>query len=217
MTLLFLIRHGLTDQTGKRLYGRTPGIDLSLRGREQAEALVERFQGIELAAVYSSPLERCTQTAQPLATARKLKVREREGLIEMDAGAWTGRPLGSLARTKLWKVIQQEPSRATFPGGEDFVGAQDRAVEEVGKISKAHPRGGVAVFSHGDIIRLLVSHFAGAPIDEFQRVVVDTTSVSVFALQTSGPPRLLLVNDMGGLGAFARTPPAKRSRPGVRG
>ncbi len=216
MTLIFLIRHGLTDQTGKRLYGRTPGIDLSVRGREQAEALVERFAGIDLVGVYSSPLERCTQTALPLAAARELKVRERRALIEMDAGTWTGRRLAALSRTKLWDVIQQQPSLATFPGGESFPDAQRRAVAEVGKIAAEHPRGNVAVFSHGDIIRLLVSHCAGAPIDRFQRIVVDTTSVSVVALHPSGPPRLVLMNDMGGLGAFAQARP-KRSTPGVRG
>ena len=70
MTTLFLIRHGLTAVTGSRLYGRTPGIHLDERGRRQAAALVERFEGVRLTAIYSSPLERCVETLEPLAAAR---------------------------------------------------------------------------------------------------------------------------------------------------
>ena len=77
MTMVFLIRHGLTDHTGRRLYGRTPGLHLSERGREQAERLAERFSGVRLAAVYSSPLDRCIETAAPLAAAQGLRVTRR--------------------------------------------------------------------------------------------------------------------------------------------
>jgi broad specificity phosphatase PhoE len=59
MTTVFLVRHGLTAQTGRVLYGRTAGIDLDDRGRAQAEDLVERFDGVRVKAIYSSPLERC--------------------------------------------------------------------------------------------------------------------------------------------------------------
>src|SRR5262245_53526565 len=102
MTTLFLIRHGLTAVTGSRLYGRTAGIDLDERGRRQAAALVERFEGVRLTAAYSSPLERCVQTLEPLAAARRLELRISEPLIEMDVGDWTGRTLGSVRRTTLW-------------------------------------------------------------------------------------------------------------------
>jgi probable phosphoglycerate mutase len=112
MALLFLIRHGVTDQTGKRLYGRAPDVHLSERGHEQAEALATRFEGVRLQAVYVSPLERCLETAAPLAAAQRLETSESDGLLEVDYGSWTGRPLANLARTKLWPVVQQLPSQA---------------------------------------------------------------------------------------------------------
>ena len=86
MTTLFLIRHGLTAVTGKTLYGRTPGISLDDRGRAQAERLAERFSSMRLTAVYSSPLERCIQTMEPLGTRQRLEIVPRTGLVEMDAG-----------------------------------------------------------------------------------------------------------------------------------
>ena len=116
MSTLFLIRHGLTAQTGKTLYGRTEGIPLDDRGLAQALGLAERFAALRLTAVYSSPLERCVQSVAPLAQAQRLEVVPRPGLIEMDAGSWTGKPLSRLRRTTLWKEVQTSPSTFRFPG-----------------------------------------------------------------------------------------------------
>lgn len=202
MTTLFLIRHGLTAQTGKTLYGRTAGIGLDDRGRAQAEALIERFQGVRLGAVYSSPLERCVETIEPLAAARRLAVERREALVEMDAGSWTGRPLAQVRRTKAWRVLQATPSAFRFPGGESFPEAQTRAIDELSRIAARHPRANVAVATHGDIVRMLVSHYAGAHLDAFQRTIVDTAAVSVVHIDGT-QPHVLLVNDTGGLQRFA--------------
>jgi probable phosphomutase (TIGR03848 family) len=194
MTMVFLIRHGLTDHTGTRLSGRTPGLHLSERGREQAERLADRFSGVRLTAVYSSPLDRCIETAAPLAARQRLRVTRRPGLLEMDAGAWTNRPLSGLARTKLWQRIQHTPSQVAFPDGESFAAANARLVGELRQIAGRHPRGRVVVVSHSDNIRMLLAHVAGAHLDQFQRMIVDTASVSVV---TVGPgiPRLFLVNE----------------------
>lgn len=195
MAMIFLIRHGLTDHTGTRLYGRTPGLHLSQRGREQAERLAERFFGVRLAAVYSSPLERCMETATPLAAAQGLRVIRRPGLVEMDAGAWTNRSLSGLARTKLWQRIQHLPSHAAFPDGESFATANARLVGDLGQIAARHPKGRVAVVSHSDNIRMVLAHVAGAHLDQFQRMIVDTASVSVVTMG-EGIPRLFLANEI---------------------
>ena len=208
MTTLFLIRHALTAVTGKTLYGRTPGVSLDDRGREQAERLAERFAGIRLSAIYSSPLDRCVETVQPLAATQGLTLEIREGLIEMDAGTWTNRPLAQLRRTRRWRQVQEEPSRFSFPDGEGFADAQARALTEVHAIAARHPRGRLAVGSHGDIIRMLVAHFAGAHLDLFQRTMSDPASVSVVHLG-DGAPRILLVNDTGG--GLERFAPPRRA------
>jgi len=198
MTLLLLIRHGLTDATGKRITGWTPGIHLSDRGREQAERLAERLAGVPIRAIYSSPLERCTETAAPLAAAAGREIVVREDLGEVRYGDWTNRPLSRLVRTRLWRTIQQVPSGARFPGGESLLEVQERTVREAGRIVGEHPRAAVAVFSHGDPIRLLLAHFAGVHPDLFQRLAVDPASVSAVAAG-DGVPRILRVNDTGDL------------------
>jgi len=217
MTTLFLIRHGLTAQTGSILYGQTRGIPLDERGRAQADDLVRRFAPVRLTALYSSPLERCVQTVAPLADASRLPVRERDELVEMHAGDWTGRSLAQLRRTKLWSTVQREPSAFRFPGGgESFPEARDRIVGEVERIARRHRRGRVAVATHGDLVRMLVAHFTATPLDEFQRIVVDTASVSVVSLD-GGRPHVLLVNDTGGLARFAVAGRTHAEPRGVRG
>ena len=208
MTTLFLIRHGLTAQTGTNLYGRTRGIPLDERGRRQAEHLADRFRAVKLTAIYSSPLERCVQTVEPLAASKRLPIVQRQGLIEMDVGAWTGRTLKSLRSTKRWAQIQRSPSTFRFPDGEGFAEALERVEAETSWIARRHPRGRVAVATHGDIVRMLMAHLVGAPLDAFQRTVIDTAAVSVVTLH-AGSPHVHLLNDAGGLDRFgpAGTPP----------
>ena len=217
MTLLLLIRHALTDATGTRLTGRMPGMHLSEAGKTQAEELANRLRVVPLTHLYSSPLERCRETAAPIARATGLRVKIKRDLAEVDYGDWTGRPLAQLARTKLWKTIHEHPSAVQFPNGERLLDVQSRVMRAATQIAAAHPRGVVAMFSHGDAIRLLLAGLAGVPIDLFQRITVSPVSVSAVALG-GGQVRILRMNDTGYLSDLARQRPRGGSRGGkVRG
>ncbi len=217
MTALLLIRHGATEASEKGvLVGWTPGIDLTAAGRAQALALRTRLEEIPVGAIYSSPLERCRQTAAPLAAARELAVRVRRDLGEVRYGSWTGRRIREVMRTKLWRVIQGAPSRARFPDGESLLEVQHRAVGELERISAEHGDRVVAAVTHADVIRLAISHFAGVHVDLFQRLVVEPASVSVVALG-AGIPRILTVNETGDLSTLvARGRPQQARRPRSR-
>jgi len=217
MSVLLLIRHGHTDSAGKRLTSWMPGVHLSERGREEAERLARRLDGIPVAAVYSSPLERCRETAAPLADARGLPVESREDLGEVRFGAWTDRTLAQLRHTRLWTAAQHSPSTVRFPEGESYLEVQDRALAEVERLVAAHPKQAIAVVSHGDVIRLLLAHFAGIHLDLFQRLAVDPASVSVIAAG-EGPRIVCKMNDTGDLSVLERPSGGRRgSRQKVRG
>jgi len=203
MATLVLIRHGHTDTAGKRLTGWAPGVHLNARGREEADRLVDRLDGVRIDALVSSPLERCRETAAPLAKARGLPVRVRRAWIETGYGEWTGRSISQLRRTKLWRTVMHAPSNARFPGGESLLEVQSRAVGAALDIAAEHPRGTVVVVSHADVVRLLLAHTAGAHPDHLHRWSVDTGSISAVSF-SDGVPRLLAVNDTGDL-AFLRS------------
>jgi probable phosphoglycerate mutase len=194
VTLVYLVRHGENDWTGKRLPGWRKGIHLNARGMEQAEALVGAFEGVELAAIYSSPLERTLETAAPLARARRMRAQPTPGLGEVHAGEWEGRSLADLRRRKLWGVVQRAPSLARFPGGESFAEVQARIVAELETLRDRHPKAAIVCFSHADPIKLAIAYHLGLPLDSFQRLSILPASISLLALGTDHT-RLLLLND----------------------
>jgi probable phosphoglycerate mutase len=212
MRLLLLLRHAVTDQTGARLSGWTPGVHLSAAGREQAEGLAGRLGPVPLDAVYASPLERCQETAATVADAKGLKVATLEDAGEVRYGDWTGRTLKELAKEPLWKVVQTTPSAARFPEGESLFEMQTRAVLAVERLREAHPGQTVALCSHADVIKALVCHYLGMHLDLFQRVEVSPASVTSIAFRPA--PALVRLNDAGGNRDLVPPRRARRRRRG---
>jgi probable phosphomutase (TIGR03848 family) len=197
-TRLILVRHAVTAHTGPLLSGRMPGIDLSDKGVGQAEAAATRLAALPIAAIYASPIERTTQTAQRIAAHHHLDVLPLPGVIEADYGDWTGGKIADLAKTDEWRVVQVAPSRAQFPGGESIRAMQARMVDALDAVVAAHPNETVVVVSHADPIKSAIAHYTGMHLDLFQRLHVSPASATVLDFHAYG---VLLVkcNDTGGL------------------
>jgi probable phosphomutase (TIGR03848 family) len=203
VTTLILLRHGRsTANVSGVLAGRTPGVELDDKGREQAAKIVERLDTVPISAIVSSPMIRCRQTVTPLARACGLEPMIEDDLSEVDYGSWTGGELKDLAKEPLWKVVQAHPSAAVFPDGEGLAGMQARAVAAV----RRHERRIAAEFgpnavwlacSHGDVIKSILADALATHLDNFQRIVVDTCSISVVSY-TETRPFVGRVNDVGG-------------------
>ena len=219
MSTILFVRHGLTDaNTGGVLAGWTPGIHLAEKGREQVEALAGRLAALPLAAIVTSPLERCRETADALAANRDglvPTIDERFG--ECRYGDWTGQELKKLTKEPLWRVVQAHPSAARFPGdgGESLAETQARAIAAVRDWNaRLGDDATYLVVSHADVIKAVLADALGMHLDQFQRIVVDPASVSVVRY-TQLRPFVLRVNDTGGR-VDDLLPPKKRSGDGVR-
>ena len=203
MTLVLLVRHGLTGATGSVLAGRTPGIPLDDRGREQAAALAARLASVPLDAIVTSPVQRCRETADAIAAARNghpVAVAEDEQFAEVRYGDWTGKPLRQLARDPLWRAVQAHPSAVRFPGadGEAMADVQHRAVRAIRDWNTRLGRDAVyLICSHGDVIKSVIADCLGMHLDMFQRISADPCSLSVIRY-TPLRPFLLRMNDTGG-------------------
>ncbi|MBE9376141.1 MSMEG_4193 family putative phosphomutase [Saccharopolyspora sp. HNM0983] len=198
MATLILLRHARSAANGAgTLAGRSPGVDLDETGLGQASGLVQRLSGVPLSAVYTSPLQRCAQTLQPLLAQRELAAVVEDRLAEVDYGDWTGRKVSELVEEPLWTVVQQHPSAAVFPGGEGLAQVQARAVAAVREIDRRLPAEAVwLACSHGDVIKAVLADALGMHLDVFQRLVVEPCSVSVVRF-TETRPFVLRVNDTG--------------------
>jgi probable phosphomutase (TIGR03848 family) len=214
VTTVILLRHGRTTaNTGGVLAGWTPGIALDETGRAQVQAVAARLAPVPLAAVVSSPLERCVQTASAVAEGRELELQTDDRLGEARYGDWTGRPLKELVKEPLWKVVQQHPSAAVFPGaeGEGLAQTQARAVAAVREWNaKLGPDAVWLACSHGDVIKAVLADALGLHLDSFQRIVADPASISVITY-TETRPFVVRVNDTGG-DVAALIPPKKTRR-----
>jgi len=215
VTTVLLLRHGLTALTGPILSGWTPGLHLDERGRAQVASLGERIRAVPIAAIVSSPLERCRETADAVIAGREppppLHVDERVG--EVHYGSWTGRPFKELTKDPLWRVVQAHPSAAVFPAGEALAAMAARAAEAVRDWNERLGRDATyALVSHADVIKALIADALGLHLDGYQRIMVDPASLSVIdysPLRTS----VVRVNDSGGgVEALVPTPPSRRRR-----
>ncbi|MDH6246110.1 histidine phosphatase family protein [Mycobacterium sp. OTB74] len=201
MTVI-LLRHGRsTSNSAHTLAGRSEGVDLDDKGREQADAIVTRIGDLPVKAIVRSPLLRCGNTVAPLAAALGIEPAVDERLTEVDYGAWTGRTLGELVKEPLWAVVQQQPSAAVFPDGEGLAQVQTRAVQAVRehdrRLAEEH-EGDVlwVACTHGDVIKSVLADALGTHLDSFQRITADPASMSVIRY-TPVRPFVLHINHTG--------------------
>lgn len=218
MTTVLLVRHGRTTaNTSGILAGWTEGVSLDETGQAQVRTLAARLTGVPLAAVVTSPLQRCRQTTELLLDGRDgVPCHEDERIGEVRYGDWSGRELKKLARDPLWKVVQSHPSAMTFPGdgGEPMAAMATRAVTAVREWNERLGENAVyTAVSHGDIIKAVLADALGMHFDQFQRIVVDPGSVSVITYTTLRP-FVVRSNDVGGDLRFLV--PRRRRRRGSR-
>jgi probable phosphomutase (TIGR03848 family) len=219
MATVILVRHGRTTaNTSGVLAGRSKGVLLDELGEEQAARTAERLAEVPLAAVVTSPLERCQQTAKAITSRQQgnpTKAREK-GIVEVDYGAWTGRELKTLGKEPLWKVVQGHPAGVVFPEGESMAAMSARSVAAVRRwdaaVEAEHgPEASWAAVSHGDVIKAVLADALGMHLDAFQRIVVDPASVSVVRY-TAGRPFVLMTNTQAGDLTFLKPRPATKKR-----
>jgi probable phosphomutase (TIGR03848 family) len=218
VTTVLLVRHGRTAANDSGLLaGWTEGVSLDDTGRDQVRALSARLAPVPLAAVVSSPLQRAKETTALLLEERtEVTVHTDDRVGEVRYGDWSGQELKRLAKDPLWKSVQSHPSSVTFPGegGEAMRDMQARAVGAVRDWNDHLGDEAVyVVVSHGDVIKSVLADALGMHLDQFQRLVVDTASVSVVTY-TPLRPFVVRMNDSGGdLGFLVPRKGRRRRRP----
>jgi probable phosphomutase (TIGR03848 family) len=199
MTRFLLIRHATTEAVGKQLSGRKAGVNLNEEGQAQAQALAQRLVGLPLKAIYSSPVQRAVQTAEPIANVLQLQIVQSDDFQELDFGEWTGAGFDTLAAEVQFQRFNSFRSHTRIPGGETMLEAQVRIVTGLQNLCAIHRDQTVAVVSHSDMIKAAIAYYLGVPLDLFQRIEISPGSVSVVEVYDE-TARILLVNGGSGRG-----------------
>ena len=215
VAIVLLVRHGHSTANAEGvLAGWAPGVGLTDTGREQAERLGERLRPLAPVEVVTSPLQRCVETAKIALPSSTRRSDERLG--ECHYGAWTGRRLADAAKDDLWRVVQDDPGGAVFPGHGDYKAESltqmaSRVVGGIraldGEVEGQHGRGAVWVaVSHGDPIKAVVAEAVGSGIAGLQRVRVDPGSVTAVHLSERRMVLLASNTSAGDLGSLVAMP-----------
>jgi 2,3-bisphosphoglycerate-dependent phosphoglycerate mutase len=183
---LILIRHARPLRAESVDGPADPG--LSQLGRRQAEALAAWLvpEGIE--AVYTSPLRRSIETAEPVGEALGLTVTPDAALAEYDADAMAYIPIEELraAGDPRW-----------MEGPDDIAGFQSRVVEGVDRLAAAHRSQRIALVCHGGVINVVVSAVLG--IGPEMIFLPAYTSISRVLVASTGQRSLASLNETGHL------------------
>ena len=208
VTTVLLLRHGRSTANAQGVLAGRNDSELDETGRDQALDLGNRLADVPLDVLGSSPQLRARQTAA-MAAAGRAEAFVNDAFAECDYGDWSGAALSELATEPAWEIVQWQPSAAQFPQGETMAQMAHRATHGVRELVREHPDGFVWIVTHGDIIKAIVADALGMHLDHFQRLVVDTASVTVI---TYAPRRSFVerLNDTGPI-RLARKPDDKGS------
>ena len=187
---LLLIRHGLPERVVNE-DGTPADPPLSAKGRDQAERVARWLEGVSIDRLYSSPLLRARETAQPLATLRGLPVEIESAVREYDADSALYIPMEDLKEHdyEQWKVLVS----GGYAPEVDFLAFRGEVVTGVEQIIADNPGRRVVVFCHGGVINAWAAHVLGMKPQLF--IDVSYTSVNRFWAASSGERSLASLNE----------------------
>lgn len=181
MTWFYLIRHANHDWLFKGIAGGKSGVHLNGDGIVLAKKLAETLKRCPIDVIYSSPLERATQTAEIIAKTLDSKppVHISEHFGEIQFGDWSGMSFTELNVDPLWSKFNTFRSGIRAPNGETGVDIQQRMISKMQELRDRFPDKNIAVISHADSIRLALQFFLGMPVDFYSRIEIGPASVSL--------------------------------------
>lgn len=169
-TTLWLARHGQTIWTVDDKFNGWSDIPLTETGRAQARGLGDWLQGEALAAVYSSPLSRCVETARLAGAPHGLEPVLLPELKELHYGAWDGLPRPDIIANypAEWEAWVCDPAGQAAPDGETGYAVLARAVPALQALVARHAGETVLVVAHKAVNRLLLCDFLGVPPRDYR-------------------------------------------------
>ncbi len=191
-----LVRHG---QSTFNIEGRLPsqlsGVPLTDEGRRQAHQAAVALAGLNLSAIISSPLERARETAEIIARGWGLPVREEPRLLDTEMGRWAGRKISEVSKEDpAWLKFVEKPTEPP-EGVEGFEQVRARVVAAIEDL-RVDPTVGddVVVVAHADVIKLIIAHYTGIPLDGARFIVIGNASISALTFTEGFAPTLMAVN-----------------------
>jgi alpha-ribazole phosphatase len=187
-THFILIRHGQTEWNRSERFRGHADLPLNDAGHAQARKIAARLANEKITALYSSPLQRTLQTAQPIADSHHLEVQKHAGLLDIDFGALEGLTVEE-ARQAFPEVIEKwlaAPGHVKFPKGDSLKAVRRRIEKMLEELSAKHAGETMALVSHKVVCGATLCVVLGLDADALWRIQQDNGCINIFEKRDTG-------------------------------
>ncbi len=183
MGSIIFLRHGQAiNNTQRILAGRTPGVPLTEKGVDQAEKAAKFLEDMNISAIYSSPIERATDTANIVGKHNSIDVRIDDRLIELDMGKFTGMPYDEIfsSHGNVFMKFYKGELEIAHNGVETFADVKKRVLGMVDHVIENHPDENVVLVTHMDPIKAMLSTIVSLSPENLFELIIANASLNIF-------------------------------------
>jgi broad specificity phosphatase PhoE len=196
MTSIYLVRHGQTAWNKEEIFRGRTDVPLNETGLKQAELAGQYFKGMEIHAIYSSPLSRAWQTAQKIAQIQTVKVEPLEGILDMSFGDWEGHAHQEIRKmdNETYRQWVESPHLVKLPGGESLDDVRGRTMAALEEVLRKHSEKTIVLVSHRVVCKVMICAILGLDNSHFWQIAQDTTAINLIQYK-KGKYILSLMNE----------------------
>lgn len=183
MGQIIFLRHGQAENNIKRvLSGRTKGVPLTETGIKQAQLCAEFLEKMDIAAIYSSPIQRAKHTAEIVGKRMSLDVSVDDRLTELDMGKFTGMPYDEIFNShgNVFLKFYNSELEIAHNGVETFAQVKKRVFEIIDDVTELHPDENVLFVSHMDPIKAMLSTVLDLSAVNLFELIIANASLTIF-------------------------------------
>ena len=155
---IYFVRHGSTDGNESDQF-QLPTIELSEKGKKQAEFMAKRFENIPIDVIFASPMTRSLQTAHVIAKRTGHTVIEDPIFEEIKRpSAVRGRSKSEPEVKEIMKIVKDtftDPHHR-HSDEEDYFQIKERAEKIMNILSKRGEQN-ILVVTHGEILKMILA------------------------------------------------------------
>ena len=171
MVHLIIVRHGNSIGNFNRIFIGQTDWGLSELGDEQVRRTTEYLKQFHIDEIYSSDLCRAYNTVLPTAKNLGMEIHKREGLREIYAGEWEGKPFTEISEKfpDTYWTFQNDIGNAQPDGGEKISDVFDRIKKTIEDILAENEGKTVLIGTHATVIRVMNCLWHGDGLDKLQQ------------------------------------------------
>ena len=181
--MIIFLRHGQAENNTKKiLAGRSPGVDLTQVGIQQAEQSGKMLESLNISAIYSSPIDRALQTAEIVGKHCDLEPVPDDRLIELDMGKFTKMPYDEIfaEHGNVFLKFYEGSNEVSDNGVETFANVQKRVFEMVDFVINKHKNENVVLVTHMDPIKAMIGKTLSLKPEILFELIIANASLNIF-------------------------------------